>query len=277
MKYTLHIFFSAFLILVACSKEPVSAPEWVTTSFTVETDAAATKAVGDASRIDDLTVLAYDKAGKYLDYITFTCTQSSEGRFSAKGRLVRGVEYTLLFFAADQQIYDLNTDGTLSLSGNFWELNDGSRDAFSAVKKLVGGESASLTVSLKRPFALLRFVSSQADQAEARKNGRTSGIKCKVVLDKVPGKLNLLTGAVEGSEKPAFAEASAPSSSEMAFVFLPAGDTKTYINGEVTVTVGNFTSVRKISNIPLQRNCQTKLEGDYLTTKGSLDISLATD
>lgn len=276
MRKTL-LFFSAVLLFAACSKEPVSTPEWVNTLFTVETDAAATKAVGDASRIDDLTVLAYDKAGKYLDYITFTCTQSGEGRFSAKGRLVRGVEYTLLFFAAEQQIYDLNTDGTLSLSGNFGGLNDGSRDAFSAVKKMVGGESASLSVSLKRPFALLRILSSQADQATAQAKGRTSGVKCQVVLDKVPNKMNLLTGAVEGSVQASFAQVSANSAPELAFVFLPAGESKIYINGVVTVTADTFTSVRNIANIPLRRNCQTKLEGDFLTTQGSLDINLATD
>lgn len=276
MRKTLLFFFSAVLLFAACSKEPVSDAEWVNISFTVETDAAATKTVGDASRIDDLTVLAYDKAGNHLDYIAFTCIYNGDGRFSARGRLVRGVEYTLLFFAAEQQVYDLHTDGTLTFS-DFGQLNDGARDAFSAVKKVVGGESASLSVSLKRPFALLRVLSSQADQATAQAKGRTSGVKCQVVLDKVPNKMNLLTGAVEGSVQASFAQVSAYSAPELAFVFLPAGESKIYINGVVTVTADTFTSVRNIANIPLRRNCQTKLEGDFLTTEGSLDITLETN
>ena len=275
MRKTLLFFFSVVLMFAACSKEPVSDSEWVNTFFTVETDAAATRAVGDASLIDNLTVLAYDKAGNYLAYVTFTCNYNGDGRFSARGRLVRGVEYTLLFFAADR-VYDLDTDGTLTFP-DFGHLNDDTRDAFSAVKKVVGGESASLSVSLKRPFALLRILSSQADQAAAQAKGRTSGVKCQVVLDKVPNKMNLLTGAVEGSAQASFDQVSAYSAPELAFAFLPAGESKIYINGVVTVTAGTFTSVRNITNIPLRRNCQTKLEGDFLTTEGSLDIPLETN
>lgn len=273
MKKTLHIFFSALLILAACTREPVSAPDWVSASFTVETDADATKAVGDASLVDHLTVLAYDQHGKYLDYITFTCTQDSPGRFSAKARLVRGIEYTLLFFAQKEGSYQLSSSGELAITGNS-VASDASRDAFYAVTRVVAGEAAALSVSLSRVFALLRFVSSPADQIVAWEEHRLQGIQCGVVLENVPKKINLLTGATEGTYKVEYSLAAAPSEEEMAFVFVPAGESEFRVNAVVTVKVDDFTSIRNITGIPLRRNCRTKIEGDFLTTEGTRDINL---
>jgi hypothetical protein len=275
MKTYLRIFFSALLILVSCTREPL-AEEGVETVFSLVADNADTKAVGDASAVDQLSVLAWDKDGNSLDYLTFTCTQDGPGRFSAKARLVRGVEYTLLFFAQKEGTYTLGKDGCLNLSG-FGATSDAARDAFSAVLKMKAGESSTLSLSLRRPFALLRFVSSPADQQVAWEEHRLDGIRSRVELENVPNKLNLLTGAVEGSVKASFAEADAPAEGEMAYVFVPAGETESLVNAVVTVTAEDFASVRQITGIPLRRNHVTKIEGDFLTTEGVLDINLGGD
>ena len=89
--------------------------------------------------------------------------------------------------------------------------------------------------------------------------------------------MNLLTGAVSGSVKAVFAMADAPDEGDIAFVFFPAGESKSLVNALVSVTVDDFTSVRKINSIPVRRNCQTKLEGDFLTTEGTLEITLDAD
>lgn len=275
MRKTLLFFFSAVLLFAACSKEPVS--EWEYTSFAVNIDEEpAVKAAGDASHVDELLVKAFDQNGKYLDYISFTCTRITPGHFEAKGRLVRGEEYTLLFFAQKGQTYALGSDGSLSLQ-DFGPASDATRDAFYAVKKVVAGESEDLSVSLKRPFALLRFVSSAADQEVAWEQHRLQGIRSRVELENVPNRMNLLTGAVSGSVKAVFAMADAPDEGDIAFVFFPAGESKSLVNALVSVTVDDFTSVRKINSIPVRRNCQTKLEGDFLTTEGTLEITLDAD
>ena len=273
MKKYLPIFFSVIMLLASCAKEPTTLPGLVSATFTVSADEAPVKGVGDATLADQLTVLAYDKAGNYLDYINFTCTQTGQGTFTATARLVRGQEYTLLFFAQKSGSYTLGNDGTVTFPA-VCATSDASRDAFYAVKEVTAGETTESSVALKRPFALLRFVSSQADQNVAREEHRLNGIRSQVALDKMPQKMNLLTGAVEGSVQFGFSEADASTSQEIAFVFIPAGETKTYIKATVTVTAGSFTSVRKIANIPVQRNRQTKIEGDFLTTEGTLDITL---
>ncbi len=274
MKKSLPNFFFALgaaLLLSACGKESISRPQWAETSFSLTLEAV--KSAGDGADADHLAVLPFDKDGNPLDDISFTCTQSGPGRFTAQARLVKGVEYTLLFFAQKGETYSLDRDGTLSLPG-FGALNDASRDAFSAVQTVVGGASSSLSLSLRRPFALLSLVSSQADQAAAQEQGRSAEVRVGLVLEGVPDRMNLLTGAVEGSVQASFPAASAPSSQDLAFCFLPAGESKALVKAAVTVTAGDFTSVRNLENLPLRRNCRTCITGDFLTTEGSLDINL---
>jgi len=258
-------------LLAGCSREPAVSETEV--SFSVQVGDLV-KAAWDGSSADQLQVQVYDGQGTFLDYIPVTTSRTAAGQFSVKARLVRGVSYTFLFFAGKEGVYPLGQDGVLALPSAM-ATSDPSADAFYAVTQVVAKEGQALSVTLRRPFALLRFLPTDWDKATER--GLT-GISSQVVLEHVPDRINLLTGAVSGDARVILEEAPSPSTGEeVAYAFVFAQEAVDYIGVSLSVSAGSFSSVRNLADVPVFRNRQTVLKGDYFTTEGTLDITLDAD
>lgn len=273
MKKSLHMVLAlaAALLCCGCAKDTVREVE---VSFFVSSGLPEVKSAGDASQADQLIVRAYDSADRYLDYIPFTVTRSGNG-FSVKGTFVRGEEYTLLFFAQKSGTYTVETDGMLVVE-DYGAVSDESRDAFYAVEEVVADDrlaASGLSVTLKRLFALLQFTSSQEDKAHSDAAGLTADAWCRVELDRVPDRVNLLSGEVQGSVRTTLGAGRC--GQDVAFAFILAGAAESRIDATVEVVSGAFSSTRIVTDIPVRRNCRTTVKGDYFTTEGTLEISLS--
>lgn len=261
MKKIPHILLLA-AVLAGCTKE-ARQQDWVAADFSVTPDRTAVKSVGDASLVDQLEIKAYDRNGNYLDYIHFSCTQLGNGDFTAKGSLLRGETYTLLFFAQTAGTYTVGEDAVLRQASGI-PASTPSMDAFYAVQEVTGGADEKIYVTLKRPFALLHFVSDQA----------RTGARSRLNLNHVPTSMNLLSGQVEGSGNVSFTEETCPSETEVAFAFVLAPETLSRIGASIRVSYGEFDAERILNNIPLRRNYETFLRGDYFTTEGPLEVEI---
>ncbi len=249
------------VLLSGCARE-AGQESWVTLRFPVALEQTPVKG-GSISLIDQLEVKAYDRDGKYLDYIRFICSRTGDGEFSARGTLLRGETYTLLFFAQTAGTYAVGPDGILQQASDV-PTSCPTLDAFYAVEKLTAGADDILRVLLKRPFALLHFVTAE-DHPDARS---------QLTLDHVPASMNLLTGQISGSTALRFTEAPCPSATEVAFAYILAPENEIRIDAGIHVTAGEFRSERILQNIPVRRNYETTLRGDYFTTGGTLETDV---
>ncbi|MBR5476265.1 MAG: hypothetical protein IKV17_05540 [Bacteroidaceae bacterium] len=120
-----------------------------------------TRAIGDASGIDQLVVGVYENGSKKYTTTTDWTTAQSNGISIV---LIEGRQYNIIFWAQNSSntAYTLTDDGKISvnyedyLNGGFAKMEE--MDAFYAVSNVsVGSSNAEADVILTRPFAQLNF------------------------------------------------------------------------------------------------------------------------
>ena len=300
----------ALLLLSACSSDDELSQgngNEALVSFNVELSGGMqNKAISDGTTAKNLTVHVFDENGTYLSKLD-QAVEFREKKASVSINLVKGKTYNFLFWASikDNSPYSFGADGkTITVNYDGAKANDESRDAFlGVVKNKVVEASFEESVTLKRPFAQINFLTD--DIADAGKNELTidENTHSSITLSKVATTLNPFTNTVGGftEAEVIFSEAVIPALSETVTMGL-APDAKTYnylgtayflvpaegenpdagkdkaILNSATLKIKDINGVGlKVENVPVQWNYRTNIYGSLLTATGNFNVTIVPD
>lgn len=300
----------ALLLLSACSSDDELSQgngNEALVSFNVELSGGMqNKAISDGTTAKNLTVHVFDENGTYLSKLD-QAVEFREKKASVSINLVKGKTYNFLFWASikDNSPYSFGADGkTITVNYDGAKANDESRDAFlGVVKNKVVEASFEESVTLKRPFAQINFLTD--DIADAGKNELTidENTHSSITLSKVATTLNPFTNTVGGftEAEVIFSEAVIPALSETVTMGL-APDAKTYnylgtayflvpaegenpdagkdkaILNSATLKIKDINGEGlKVENVPVQWNYCTNIYGSLLTATGNFNVTIVPD
>lgn len=249
----------AFLSL-ACSRD-IASDNPVSATFAV--DIPTTKAMSDGALATELSVRVFDANHNYLYEQT---ASRGENGWSVTLKLVPGT-YSFSFWACSRTSDAFSFDGAyMTLSYLLMDMNSGAEDAFwASIADLEITSKFERGVTLKRPFAFLRFASDgfiNESLEGATSSFRITGAMCT--------RLNLITGEADEAAR-SVAYKAAPVSDETigrhavvaaAFALVPEdGVTASQVDYTVTLRDGRDIS-GSAGNVPLARNYTTTIK-DY--------------
>ena len=160
----------------------------------------ASKAIGDAGRIDQLRIGIYREASEGLlrtDILTKSWSDVQKEGVSMK--FDGDATYRIVFWAEDKDntAYKFKDDGTITadysdyINGGFTKMEE--LDAFYATSSVVPGQSENIRkVTLTRPMGQLNF----ADSNKPEKGVQTA----KVIFHSIPTGFNPFTGSVKSTD-----------------------------------------------------------------------------
>lgn len=315
-KFLTPIFtLAAIALLAGCAKEEdkrLAIEEGlVPASFTVSLDGtSATKAYSDGKTADALLVGVYNIQGEgttatynYLEDLSVT-TLTGDKAIAVSGKaatfkttLIRGQKYAIVFWAqkSTSSAYTVDfSNKDLSVS-NAGDANDETRDAFYKVYEtgVISETNKDFTgIELKRPFAQINVLAPNADVANAAMS-KVLLSKTAMSVEKVPTKMNILTGEVSSAEADlktfTFSAAAiteqpfddySSTHTYIAMNYVLAGAEKALYN--VKLDVGNTVNAVEqtpihfdINSVPAQRNFRTNIIGNVFTLDASFNIIIA--
>ena len=234
--------------------------------------------------------------------------EKSSNEFKAEIDMVKGLEYTILFFAYNETgtIFDMNNhNGLRSLkykkdaNGNIdVSANQEAYDAFAACHTHTVNDEAVTEVKLYRPFAQINAATTENDLNKARDLSAVV-TKTELVIEDVPTEFNILTGEVTNPQEVIYEAATILKNIDADENAHPNEDinvngqnykylTMAYVlagNQEASESVHNTTFnfyrgtngddlVRTfdIDFLPIQRNWRTNVIGDLLTQTESFKV-----
>jgi len=237
------------------------------------------RAIGDATGIDQLTVTVYEGTDNLTKRFSVTENWSDAKQNGIKLTLIEGRSYKILFWAEDEgnSAYTLTDDGKITVNYNDY-INGGfarmeEMDAFCGTSSItVGSEkNENKSIELSRPLAQLNF----ADNATQPEQGTHQTV---VTFHGIPTSLNPFTGTVEMSDTDvAFTFTDFPSETlsvdgstyyYLSSNYLFAPQTGTINNMSATIDLQNTdgTSIKEIevSSITLEKNKKTNVTGSIV-------------
>lgn len=295
MKKFFYILAAAAMAVTAasCQKEVIPAsdgPE-VSATFSVALPGNFTKAISDGQTVDQLVFGVYS-GGAEIAALRQNDVAVTAGKATVTVQLVKGQTYTFAFWAQKKGTGYYDTANLSAVKVNYSGVsNDETRDAFYACKAnyTVAGPFTE-TIVLKRPFAQINVGTSDAAAAAA------AGIvveKSEMTIAGAGNTLNLLTGAVSGSEtvtytytvnaiptetlkvKSGDAAIDAIDYQWLAMNYVLAGKAaKSLVDVTATLTFANGKGnlPLEIPNAPVQGNYRTNIIGALLTSQGTFNV-----
>ncbi|MBR1783308.1 MAG: hypothetical protein IJ753_07335 [Bacteroidales bacterium] len=298
----------ALALMASCNKEtgPGLRGEGgpaVQATFTVQLPVGmATKAISDGTQADKLLFMAYDQNGKHLDLDQTVPVSGFAATVSVN--LVKGIKYQFVFWAQkDGQYTSKFSEDKKSLTIAPAEMmNSDGWDAFywhEPLAEVTGPFTTSIT--LRRPFAQINVGAPVTLDASNNREGGDfyAASKSGILIDntlttgykiRVPNKLNLLDGSVEGAEEITMTKASYPGNAgefltvdgvkydyaAMAYVLaMPDADTQ---NLELSIYTKQHSAdvnlIRPVPNVPVRRNYRTNILGNVFTVSGNFNITV---
>lgn len=210
--------FAILLGAAACTNDELTLPppienEEIDVTFHPSLDGSlASKAIGDAGRIDQLRIGIYQETSEGLSRTDLLTKPWSDVQKEGVSLRLEGTQtYRIVFWAEDRDntAYRFKEDGTIAadysdyFNGGFSRMEE--LDAFYAVSSIVPGESENIRkVTLTRPLAQLNF----ADSNKPERGTHT----LKVTFHSVPVSFNPFDGSVKSTD-------SADVSDDMTFRF----------------------------------------------------------
>lgn len=300
---------ATMLLATSCSEDEIvaqSSGNEVTVSFTAQLRSdVKTKAVGDdTDNVDQMIFAVYDESDKELVDLRQTITSFEEADNGKKTTtvnvvLVKGQTYSFAFWAQDKDYdaYDFNP-ATAEVTVNYGQTaNNKSADAFFAnVTNYTVNGSFEMDVTLKRPFAQVNFLVTEAELKAAKAAGFEPA-QSSVTVQNAATSLNVLTGEVEGNTEATFNLANLISNEETTIknagevvkldgetetkfsylataYFLPTEATsQTEITASMKVTAEGKADIElSVPDIKAQRNYRTNIYGSLLTSKGEINV-----
>ncbi|MBQ9720746.1 MAG: hypothetical protein IJV64_08640 [Oscillospiraceae bacterium] len=287
----------AALTLAGCNKVSSGAGadgEALDAVFTVSTEspAAATKAYSDGSTADELVVAVYRYEGGtapanliYLPAVSKTVPIATSTTVHLS--LIRGERYEIVFWAqkSGNGFYTFDPAARKITVNPAGPANDETRDAFYA-KYSTGVVSAALneTVSLKRPFAQINVLTTNADWQAALDSqiafaGSSMSLTAPTVLDLISGGVSepkawTLSRAAIVSASPNVGTYAATHKYIAMNYILAAPES---VNAAVTFSVYKTGSdaalnTRTVSNVPYRRNYRTNIVGEVFSVDGQFNV-----
>ena len=290
MNKSLKLLAAATLIALttaACQKEKLFDSQTAgeeTVTFTVKTDAAATKATADGdgqgAGLNRCLVAVYmktaDPAQPYKLYDT-PATTGSGLNYTFTVNLIRKQTYQIVVWAdKGETVYDVNEGLTLVTrkTGDV-ACNSDAYDAFYASTEFVQGTTTSTAITAKRPFAQLNLITK--DLNENFQPGAVS------VTYSSPQSFNPFDGTVSAdmtevtykADSPYYNTATVTTATQhtlvMNYLFAAAGDQTILPSVKMTAKLTVDAEI-EVANVPVRRNYRTNIIGNLLTEQTDFNI-----
>ncbi len=295
MNKSLKLLAAATLIALttaACQKEKLFDSQTAgeeTVTFTVKTDAAATKATADndglGAGLTRCLVAVYmktaDPAQPYKLYDT-PATTGSGLNYTFTVNLIRKQTYQIVVWAdKGETVYDVNEGLTLVTrkTGDV-ACNSDAYDAFYASTEFVQGTTTSTAITAKRPFAQLNLITK--DLNENFQPGAVS------VTYSSPQSFNPFDGTVSAdmtevtykADSPYYNTATVTTATQhtlvMNYLFAAAGDQTILPSVKMTAKLTVDAEI-EVANVPVRRNYRTNIIGNLLTEQTDFTITVEPD
>ena len=280
------------LTTAACQKEKLFDSQTAseeTVTFTVKTDAAATKATADGdgqgAGLNRCLVAVYmktaDPALPYKLYDTPAATGSGLN-YTFTVNLIRKQTYQIVVWAdKGETVYDVNEGLTLVTrkTGDV-ACNSDAYDAFYASTEFVQGTTTSTAITAKRPFAQLNLITK--DLNENFQPGAVS------VTYSSPQSFNPFNGTVSAdmtevtyrADSPYYNTATVTTATQrtlvMNYLFAAAGDQTILPSVKMTAKLTVDAEI-EVANVPVKRNFRTNIIGNLLTEQTDFTINVDSD
>lgn len=210
MKNTLYILLLLLcpVLFVQCQKdETASAGQEVDVTFTARISDVqfSTKAMGDGSKVDKLSVGLFDKQGNLVWRNEDDIQISVSSPATVKVPMFKGREYDVVFWAQSSECTSYNTDNlkAISITYGSGSINDYATieqlDAFHCLKTGVSHNTADKTITLTRPFTQLNMGVPVSVLEELESSGYSIG-SVKLTVGGVADEFNALTGVKSGDK-----------------------------------------------------------------------------
>ena len=239
----------------------------------------STRAIGDATGINRLTVAVYEGSQTLSKKFSFSEDWVIAKRDGIKLTLIEGHSYKILFWAENSvnSAYSLTDDGRIEV--NYDDYTDGGfdkmeeMDAFCFASSITVGtqKAESKQIELYRPLAQLNF----ADNTTQLEQGTH---KTVVTFHSIPTSFNPFTGAVEMSDTDvSFTFEDFPTETlsvdgstyyylSSNYLFAPQMGTITNMSATIDLQETNGTSIKEITldEITLEKNMKTNVTGSIV-------------
>ena len=297
MNRTLKLLAAVTLIALtaaACQKEKLFDSQTAgeeTVTFTVQTDAAATKATadndGDGAGLNRCLVAVYMKTGNsaepYKLYDTPSTTKQDNEHYSFTVNLIRKQTYQIVVWAdKGEAVYDVN-NGLTSVTriANDKACNSDAYDAFYASTEFVQGSATSSTsIVATRPFAQLNLITK-----DLNKDFQPGAV---TVTYSSPQSFNPFDGTVSAdmtevtykADSPYYNPTTVTTATQhtlvMNYLFAAAGDQTILPSVKMTAKLTVDAEI-EVANVPVKRNYRTNIIGNLLTEQTDFTITVEPD
>lgn len=268
-------------------------------SFNVELSGGMqTKTISDGATADQLIVHVFDEKGTYQEKLGTTVEPFNKST-SVSIKLVKGKTYSFMFWASagNDSPYTIGADGkTINVSYDNATANNENRDAFlGVVKDLEVTGSFEQSVTLKRPFAQINFLTDDIDKAGEGGLTINENTQSSILIPSVAKTLDPFTNTVKDFTEARFEAAVIPASSEQVMIgekeYRYLGTTYFLVGAEgesdnagmekatldrAELEVGSDVKL-KVENVPVQWNYRTNIYGSLLTANGKFNVEIEAD
>ena len=301
--------FAALSLAAGCNREEADVSlrgDFINASFNVSLSGdIATKAISDGTVADELLFLAYDADGNHLEDMDQTVAVTDR-KASVTARLIRGVQYTLVFWAQKKDQYAVSCLGTdpevpyiiFSSEQLPKMMNSDAFDAFFAKVDVTKDANFEENITLTRPFAQINLAVDDEDYQNAVANGldMANAQSAFTFQGGLNNRLRLLDGAIDKTQDYSGAltctAATVPGDqitsgnghyTRIGMLYVLA-DENASANLNLSFTVNAVRSgnvpmsiTRDIANVPVKKNYRTNIVGKLFTVGGTITISIVPD
>lgn len=249
--YRLTLLTLVALCMFSCSKQTAEQESELSLQLSCEQSFLSSKAGEGSVTVNCLHYFVFAE-GESTPLFSGQTGFDPSGTNNLKLRLFEDKAYVLAFWAQNNASgYVISGSGTVSFPENP-ATNDSNLDAFYAKVSITGGQG-SLNVSLKRAVAKVSVSLS---------NPPSGAASSSLSFDSAYRSFSLLDGEVSCLQPLAFGSASCPDTRNVAYAYIFAPQDQAHsctMTLKVLDDTGTELLSTALSNIPVQRNIQTKI------------------
>lgn len=276
------------LTTAACQKEKLFDSQTAgeeTVTFTVKTDAAATKASADGdgsgAGLNRCLVAVYmktaDPALPYKLYDTPAATGSGLN-YTFTVNLIRKQTYQIVVWAdKGETVYDVNEGLTLVTrkTGDV-ACNSDAYDAFYASTEFVQGTTTSTAITAKRPFAQLNLITKDLNK-DFQPGAVTVTYSSPQSFNPFDGSVSDMTEVTYKADSPYYNPTTVTTATQhtlvMNYLFAAADDQTILPSVKMTAKLTVDAEI-EVANVPVKRNYRTNIIGNLLTEQTDFTITV---
>ncbi len=292
MKHILTILTAMALLFTSCSKvENPAANEEVQVSFRADLEYnAGTKAGGELSGYK--VVCAVFDGGEELPALR-EVVEAENGSCVYTPRLIKGKTYNVVFWA--MKVFEGSDNGNngsyasydvtdlKSITRTDASIAEADFDAFTAVEEITVTGATSTPVTLKRPLAKLNLGVTEADWIAALNTGLTPS---RIEITANTYAFNALTNSVTGEaiSQTVSVDVTGETMTVQSVNYKKLSSSYLFANGNVNLKYQIFGKTaageekklmeNTIAEIPVNRNFNTNIVGNFMSTQVSFNIEL---